>query len=466
MAITPNGTPGTVSTSPANVNNVIPVPSIKTNGDIWIVVVGFEADNNMAAPTAPGTWTLINGAGSFTTGTSLVRLEMYWHLVTNAGGEPASYTWVAPTAMRSSGIMMAYSGVDNTTPMDCASTEYHDSSSGATTIPIPQITTVTANAWLVSGVVLDDTNAVTLTVPTGWNTMRANVTAGRQTGLSDLAQATAGATGTITWTISATKNRVGILCALRPASSGTPGTASPAAASATVTTNTPTGTGAARASPAASTGTLAVQTAVGRGAATVDGVAATMTATAPGATATGAATAATTATAVVATTPTAAATGASEVTVSAEALTWQAMTASASGGTVVAGTATPDAATASATVPAAIASGAAQTTVGVQTVSTSLPSVSATGGSVALVDAISLTWQAMTVTATGGAAVSVGAEIITVTAPPAAAAQTVAATGMVALTLAARSPALTLAARSSALTLTARDRGLTLPERD
>lgn len=199
---------GTSSTS-----LVVNVPSGIADGDVLVTFLGIGA----AGLTPPGGWNLIGQA----TGQAVISSYIYYHVVTSAAGEPASYTWSGWTASRSTAQCVAYSGVDNTTPVDVtASTQ--SNAAGATTVVLASITTVTNGAMLIS-CAGQDSAAGTDTIPGTMSRVSDSTGTGKRFGSADETDATAGATGTRTWTFdSSVLAHSGVLGALRPATGSTP----------------------------------------------------------------------------------------------------------------------------------------------------------------------------------------------------------------------------------------------------
>lgn len=203
QTVTANGAPGAVTK-----------PTGLADGDVLITTMGTSA----ASGTPPSGFTTI---GSATTSAS-ERVTVAYKVVTSAAGEPASYTWTGASG-RSSVAITAYSGVDNTTPIDMAAA----TATGTASVALSN-TTVTANAMLYAAAI-GDWSTAGMTVPTGMSEVFNLGNPGRRTAGADLIQASAGATGTQTFTGSSGLSMAGIIFALRP-SSGPPGSYSGTAA--------------------------------------------------------------------------------------------------------------------------------------------------------------------------------------------------------------------------------------------
>lgn len=184
-------------------------------GDIMLVNISSRdtGGNNLSNPTSGG-WTLVQG--------SQITQARRWGAVMYkiaTGSEPADYTFTLDTdANATVGAIVAFSGVDTTTPFDVASPAYN--TANANTVTAIGLTTVTPNAAVIMFGVASNN-------PTwsGWTT----TTPGVLTELYDVAQGTnvtagaawalkptAGATWNGTATISSMERNGAILVALRP----------------------------------------------------------------------------------------------------------------------------------------------------------------------------------------------------------------------------------------------------------
>jgi hypothetical protein len=160
-------------------------PSGLTSGDVMVATVAWY-DGIAASVTPPSGWTLIGTAnpGSFVPG-GQTSSKIYWKLAT--GSEPADYTWTISTGSYSEVGIIAYSGVDTTTPIDASSSV--ESSGGNVTAS--SVTTTVANTQLIA--VLHDYGN-TMSAPSGM-TQRALWDASINL-IADEAIASTGATGT------------------------------------------------------------------------------------------------------------------------------------------------------------------------------------------------------------------------------------------------------------------------------
>lgn len=173
-------------------------PAGTVSTDVLVAVVCLDA---ATAVTWPSGWTALGGV---TAGT--LHGERAWAL-----GSVASTNFTFASSIVEAQIR-AYSGVDNTTPMDATST----SNSGTTGAPTsPSITTVTDNAMHVPSWCQDDNASLTGVPPTGYtnNTQSNN---GLALDSANKLISPAGATGTLAITGIGNIDFVAFSFALRP----------------------------------------------------------------------------------------------------------------------------------------------------------------------------------------------------------------------------------------------------------
>lgn len=175
------------------------------------VLAHFAMSCTPAQFTGPGgSWVQLLAPRNIATGETLAVYGMF---------DPASgpVGTSAAAASRQTCLMQAWGGVDTTTPVDVAALV---TAGTAQTLALTGITTLTDGARLVSGVGGDFSTSGVWTKPAEM-TLDATHTAtgGRGAGLAEESRATQGATGTRTWTSTATAGlvEVGYLLALRPA---------------------------------------------------------------------------------------------------------------------------------------------------------------------------------------------------------------------------------------------------------
>lgn len=189
-------------------------PTGLANGDIIVVFLGLAVADVITKPDT--SWIVIADV----TGQSVISTHGYYHIVTNAPGEPATYTFSWTTSSRATGESVGYSGVDNVTPIDVAASTLAQGSGSASLI-LPSITTVTNGAMLISAGGQDSAGTGTMTPPGTMSQIQVAPSTGKCITSADETFATAGATGTRTWTgSSSTLAHSGFLGALRPAAAG------------------------------------------------------------------------------------------------------------------------------------------------------------------------------------------------------------------------------------------------------
>lgn len=117
---------------------VITKPSGAVAGDVlWAEII--SGDGVISAPTG---WVQ---QASGTTPTAVASVKAFSRVMDGGANDGATYTFTcAGATVVGEGIMDAYIGVDNTTPMDTAATV---ATGTAATITWPNITTATDNAW-------------------------------------------------------------------------------------------------------------------------------------------------------------------------------------------------------------------------------------------------------------------------------------------------------------------------------
>jgi PKD repeat protein len=186
----------------------LPAPTGRVAGDV--LVASFTADRNPTV-AVPAGWTAIVSGLSISTG---ARVFAYYRVV--GSSDPATYTWTLSTAVKWGGGITAYTGVNTTTPLDSTVATATNTTYSATSIAVGSVTTASNGAMLIGGLGFDSSNPAA-TAPTGW-TERWETSGGQVAEQADRIQATAGATGTATWTFSTAKAVAAWRTALKPAS--------------------------------------------------------------------------------------------------------------------------------------------------------------------------------------------------------------------------------------------------------
>ncbi|UVJ39578.1 PKD domain-containing protein [Arthrobacter sp. CJ23] len=204
-------TTATAGTASATV--AMAAPAGTAAGDV--LVAAITADFNPTMASVPAGWVPMVNALSINSGPSSgARAFAYYYVV--GAADPLSYTWTLSTAVKWGAGITSYRGVSNTAPLDGPVVTAVDASYTATSITAPSITTATDGAMLIGGVACDCASPV-VSAPSGW-TERWETTAGQVAELADRPQATAGASGTATWTLSAARAVAAWRTALKPAS--------------------------------------------------------------------------------------------------------------------------------------------------------------------------------------------------------------------------------------------------------
>ena len=191
----------------------ISAPAGTAAGDV--LVAAITADTNPSMASVPAGWTaMVNGLSINSSSTSGAKVYVYYHVV--GASDPASYAWTLSAAAKWGGGITGYRGVNNTTPLDAPVVTAVDASYNATSITAPSTTTASNGAMVIGGVGCDCAAPMVSAPPSGW-TQRWQAAGGQIAELADRAQATAGATGTVTWTLSAARAVAAWQAALKPA---------------------------------------------------------------------------------------------------------------------------------------------------------------------------------------------------------------------------------------------------------
>jgi type II secretory pathway pseudopilin PulG len=213
------GSPGTNSLT-------IDRPAGLVAGDVMLAQLTVR--NNICGAggnTPPAGWVLITTSpvstnGCLNSGTTISQ-AVYYKVA--GGSEPATYTWNFNSGRSTLGLA-AFSGVDNTSPINVANGQVNTSS---TNIVAPGITTTVANTMLVG--LFGHAHADAINPPAGMTELYDVASGAGPNGATSEAanatQAAVGATGPRTATSTGNNDAVNIghLVALRPASGGSGG---------------------------------------------------------------------------------------------------------------------------------------------------------------------------------------------------------------------------------------------------
>jgi hypothetical protein len=201
----------TANASTATGTVSLAAPAGRAAGDV--LVASFTADLNPTVAVPAGWTPIVNGLSINSTATTGARVFAYYRVVGSTN--PATYTWTLSKAAKWGGGITAYTGVSITTPLDSAVTTAVNATYTATSLTVPSVTTAKNGARLIGGVGFDNATPGA-TAPTGW-TERWEAANGQIAQQADRTQATAGASGTATWTFSAAKAAGAWRTALKPA---------------------------------------------------------------------------------------------------------------------------------------------------------------------------------------------------------------------------------------------------------
>jgi hypothetical protein len=189
----------------------VSVPAGVVAGDVLIAVIDAEGAGTITAPSGWSSTNLFSGITSFG------FRGAYFHVA--GASEPASYTWTLGTSRKAAGEILSYVGVENSSPIEVAAT-----TAGAafgTSDAAASITTTVANTKVIMDLgALDALGSFTITAPAGTTKRASSFTTGSGSVLGtqaqDFTQAIAGATGTKTFTTSASIPWGTITMALKP----------------------------------------------------------------------------------------------------------------------------------------------------------------------------------------------------------------------------------------------------------
>lgn len=205
-------------TTVASTSLVVTMPTGLVNGDV--IVVWLTSNN--------GSWNSLTGwvsTGALFGSTSPGNPRSFaaYHIVTNAGTEPATYTFTMTTAQTATAKARAYVGVDTTNVLDggVAST-FFNATTTTTSFPVPAYTTVTNKAMLIGGASGNSGGAtISFTEDSpdmvrAWDTAVDGTTGTKSNTYADGIKATAGSTGVVTWTANTGRAGHAWVAALRP----------------------------------------------------------------------------------------------------------------------------------------------------------------------------------------------------------------------------------------------------------
>ncbi|MGN6743163.1 MAG: PKD domain-containing protein [Amnibacterium sp.] len=204
-----SSTTGTASTATTSVT--LTKPTAVVDGDVLVANINADANPTI---TAPAGWTAVT---SPLTDSTYARIFSYSKVVSSAAAEPSSYTFTLSAAEKWNGGITDFHGVDTTAVWDTAAAT-KVSTSSVSSIAVPSVTTVTPGAMLVGGDGVNSTSAK-LAPPSGW-TEAWEGDGGQDVDLGYKPMPAAGASGTSTFTHSASVSGAAWVRALKPATSG------------------------------------------------------------------------------------------------------------------------------------------------------------------------------------------------------------------------------------------------------
>ena len=201
-AIARQATSTTVNPTATNAVTIVK-PAGTAAGDLLVACLTLNG-GAVAAGGAPAGWSPVASV----TAIANPRVFGYHRLAT--ASEPADYRWTLTSSVTNGAGIARYSGASG---LDVPAT----TASGASALSgaLPSVTTATANAMLV-GCMGINSSSVSTTISSPGGMTQAWDVAGKRHELADAIQGAAGASGTKTWTFSASREWAGWLTALRP----------------------------------------------------------------------------------------------------------------------------------------------------------------------------------------------------------------------------------------------------------
>jgi len=211
--ITVRASTSAVATTAAAAITVTKPAGIAT-GDV--LIAQLTANNTPTINAVPTGWTPVPNT-ALTVGTGAISTA-YYHVVTNAGTEPATWSWTLSSAQRWGAGITAFTGVNTTTPFDTPVINTVDASYANNFITLPGIQTLTPGDMLIGGLSGDTTGSgFTTTPPTGW-TQNWISTGGKIAELASTTQPKPGPTGPTTWNFTVDRATAAWMTALKPSS--------------------------------------------------------------------------------------------------------------------------------------------------------------------------------------------------------------------------------------------------------
>jgi hypothetical protein len=183
----------TAQTGSGSSSLAINVPTGVVAGDVMLATVDAEGGTGF---TPPSGW---SSTGLFNAASNVGWSAVYFHVATSS--EPASYSWSLGSSRKAAGKIVSYVGVDNAAPIQTSAS----AAGTASPATAPTITTTAANEMVVLAAAgRNATAAFTFAPPGSTNDRVETYTTGTGSVVgsdtADFIQATAGATGTKSFT--------------------------------------------------------------------------------------------------------------------------------------------------------------------------------------------------------------------------------------------------------------------------
>jgi hypothetical protein len=199
----------------------VSLPTNAVAGDLLIAVLITDTGATMTTPAAG--WTAFTGTPKDNTGTQDVRMHAYWRIC--PASPPATWRWTFSGNSAGGKMMLAYSGVDQTTPIH---QQEHSGTAAGTSHATVAISTTVADCMLVLCAGADESATFTpyYAWPDGTWTERVDSETNNftETGAADKLLSGTISSQSYTYTHTDSDGGVHVLAAVAPAATGTPGT--------------------------------------------------------------------------------------------------------------------------------------------------------------------------------------------------------------------------------------------------
>lgn len=148
----PNGSGVTTLTAPK--------PTGLANGHIWVVFIALSEDATDRTITKPASFTLEQRSDR----ANVVAGAVYYKVITNAAGEPASYDWTISGGASWTLYSNALTGVDTSTPVDVSGVTNNSSAGG---LVAPSVAPTSTDGFLTCWYAIDQNAAASAVQPIG-----------------------------------------------------------------------------------------------------------------------------------------------------------------------------------------------------------------------------------------------------------------------------------------------------------